>query len=63
MGATYLKIALYNGMLFEAEGISFRLAITAVNRITNKAAPNCFPNLVLPAYTAKMTIKHNTAKT
>lgn len=63
MGATYLKIAEYNGMLLEADGINLKLAMTAVNRITNNAAPNCFPNLVLPAYTAKITIKHNTAKT
>lgn len=54
---------LYNGMLLDAEGMSFKLAITAVNKMTSKAAPNCFPNLVLAAYIAKMTIKHNTAKT
>ena len=63
IGATYLKIPLYNGMLLEAEGIIFRFANTAVNRITNKAAPNFLPNLVLPAYTAKITIKHNISKT
>ena len=49
IGATYLKIALYKGMLFEAEGINFKLAIIAVKTMTNKAAPNCFPNLVFPA--------------
>jgi len=49
IGATYLKMALYNGMLLEAEGINFMLAIIAVNNITNKDAPNCLPNLVLPA--------------
>lgn len=54
---------LYNSILLEADGISFKLAKTAVNKMTNKAAPNCFPNLVLPAYTAKMTIKHKTANT
>jgi len=42
-------MALYKGILLDAEGISFRLAMTAVNRITSTAAPNYFPNLVLPA--------------
>lgn len=54
---------LYNSILFDAVGMRLKLAKTAVNRITNKAAPNCFPNLVFPAYTAKITIRHNTAKT
>ena len=48
IGATYLKIPPYKGMLLEEEGIIFRFANTAVKRITNKAAPNFFPNLVLP---------------
>ena len=49
IGATYLNITLYNPILFEAEGISFRFAITAVKRMTRSAAPNCFPNFVFPA--------------
>ncbi|WP_421872612.1 hypothetical protein [Marinoscillum sp.] len=44
IGATYVKIPLYNSMLFDAAGISARLAMTAVNRMTKSAAPNCFPN-------------------
>ena len=40
------KIIEYNSILFEADGISLRLAIIAVNNITNRAEPNCFHNFV-----------------
>jgi hypothetical protein len=42
-----VKIASYNGMVSDAEGISPRLATTAVKTITIKAIPNFFPILVL----------------
>ena len=50
-------------MLLDAEGMRFKLARTAVNRMTSNAAPSCLPNLVLPAYTARMTIEHKMTKT
>ena len=42
--------------MFEADGISLRLAIIAVNNITKRAEPNCFPKFVLPTYNDKIII-------
>ena len=57
------KIKEYNSMLFEADGISLRLAIIAVNNITKRAEPNCFPNFVLPAYNDKIIIRQSIRRT
>ena len=59
----YLKITLYKPMLFEADGINFRFAITAVKRMTKSAAPNCFPNFVLPMYIDNIIIRLNIPNT
>ena len=63
IGAIYSKIIEYNSILFEADGISFRLAIIAVNNITKRAEPNCFPNFVLPTYNDKIIIRQSIRRT
>jgi hypothetical protein len=50
MGATYLKIVSYKLILFDAEGIKLKFAITAVKIITNNAGPpSLVPIFDLPA--------------
>ena len=63
IGAIYSKIIEYNLIVFEADGISLRLAIIAVNNITKRAEPNCFPKFVLPTYNDKIIIKQSIRRT
>ena len=64
MGATYLKIVSYKLILFDAEGIKLKFAITAVKIITNNAGPpSLIPIFDLPAYTDSITINESMIKT
>ena len=63
LGENISKIIEYNLIVFEADGISLRLAIIAVKNITKRAEPNCFPKFVLPTYNDKIIIKQSIRRT